>query len=104
MGGRAAGPGRAPASESRPETGARQVGDRQEPATALSSVSDWLASQPRSSAVLLTIAAFLILINVFTGLNRIWFHWPVAALLFIVILRTVGRRESGSDRRKERRE
>jgi adenylate cyclase len=104
MGGRAARPGRAQASESRPETGARQVGDRQEPATALSSVSDWLASQPRSSAVLLTIAAFLILINVFTGLNRIWFHWPVAALLFIVILRTVGRRESGSDRRKERRE
>ena len=57
----------------------------------------------RLRAVLLTIAAFLILINVFTGLNRIWFHWPVAALVFIVILRTVGRRGSGSDARKERR-
>ena len=104
MGGRAAGPGRAPASESRPEAGARQIGDRQEPATLLGSASDWLASQPRSSAVLLTIAAFLILINVFTGVNRIWFHWPVAAIVFIVILRTLSRRGRGSDRRNERRE
>jgi adenylate cyclase len=53
--------------------------------------------------VLLTIAAFLILINVFTGLNRIWFHWPVAALIFIVILRTVGRRRPGADTKEERR-
>ena len=46
---------------------------------------------------LLTIAAFLILINVFTGLHRIWFHWPVAALLFVVVLRTVLRRRPASD-------
>jgi adenylate cyclase len=47
----------------------------------------------------LIIAAFLILINVFTGLKSIWFHWPVAALLFIVVLRTVSRRRPRSDRR-----
>ena len=52
-------------------------------------VSDWLANLPRPIAVALTVSGFLILINVFTGLHRIWFHWPVAALLFIGILRTV---------------
>ena len=34
----------------------------------------------------LLVAGFLVLINVFTRLHRIWFHWPVAVLLFIVIL------------------
>jgi adenylate cyclase len=53
--------------------------------------------------VLLTVAGFLILINVFTGLHRIWFHWPVAALLFIAILQTVRRRRPKSDEKEERR-
>jgi adenylate cyclase len=103
MGGQPAGRASAPVGEGRSDAGARPIGDRPEPPTWLRPASGWLANQPRSSAVLLTIAAFLILINVFTGLNRIWFHWPVAALVFIVILRTVGRRGSGSDARKERR-
>jgi adenylate cyclase len=66
-------------------------------------ISDWLAKLPRPIAVSLTISGFLILINVFTGLHRIWFHWPVAALLFIAILRTVHRRRPASDRKEERR-
>jgi adenylate cyclase len=66
-------------------------------------VADWFASLPRSVAALLTIAGFLILLNVFTGLNRMWFHWPVAAILFIVILRTVLGRRPASDRNEERR-
>jgi adenylate cyclase len=53
--------------------------------------------------VLLTIAGFLIVINLFTGPRTIWFHWPVAALLFIVVLRTVARRRSRSDREEGRR-
>ena len=58
----------------------------------MSSISDRLADLPRPIAATLTISGFLILINVFTGLHRIWFHLPVAALLFIGILRTVLRR------------
>ena len=64
--------------------------------------SDWLANLPRPIALALTISGFLILINVFTGLHRIWFHWPVAALLFVGILRTVLRRRPASDRKEER--
>jgi adenylate cyclase len=54
-------------------------------------VSDWLANLPRPVAVALTVSGFLFLINVFTGMHRIWFHWPVAVLLFIGILRTLRR-------------
>jgi adenylate cyclase len=72
-----------------------------EPATWGRLISDWLAD--RSVATPLAVAGFLVLINVFTGLHRIWFHWPVAVLLFIVILRTVNRRRPASDRKDERR-
>lgn len=65
--------------------------------------SDWFANLPRPTAAILTVAGFLIVINVFTGLHRIWFHWPVAALLFIVVLGTVRRRKPASDRKEERR-
>jgi adenylate cyclase len=48
-----------------------------------------LANLPRPIAAALTVSGFLILINLFTNPNRIWFHWPVTALLFIAIMRTV---------------
>jgi adenylate cyclase len=97
IGGEAAARGSIPVNENRPDAGARRIGDSQEPSTGLRAAADWFANQPRSIAVLLTIAGFLILINVFTGLKTIWFHWPVAALIFIVILRTLGRRGSRRD-------
>jgi adenylate cyclase len=53
---------------------------------------DWYAGLPRLAATLLAISGFLILINVFTGLHRLWFHWPVTALLLIALLSTVLRR------------
>jgi adenylate cyclase len=65
-------------------------------------VADWLASLPRPIAVPLVLAGFLILVNVFTGLHDVWFHWPVAVLLFIVVLRTVLRRKPAEDRKEER--
>jgi adenylate cyclase len=80
------------------EPGARGIGDRYEPPTWMRPVSDWLADLPRPMKAALTISAFLILINAFTGMHRIWFHWPVAALLSLAILRTVPRRKPGSDR------
>jgi adenylate cyclase len=85
------------------EPGARRSRDGHEPSTWMRSVSDWLASLPGPIAVALTISGFLILINVFTGLHRIWFHWPVAALLFVAVLRTVRRRRPVSDSKEERR-
>ena len=65
---------------------------RQEPLTRLQAAADWFANLPRPVASILTIAAFLVVINLFTNPHKIWFHWPVAALLFILILRIAGRR------------
>lgn len=70
------------------DAGARRVRDGDEPPRTRI-VPDWLANLPRPIVLALTISAFLVVINVFTGLHRIWFHWPVAALLFVAILRTV---------------
>jgi adenylate cyclase len=81
--------------------GASRVRERHEPATSTHFVSDWLAD--RAIATPLAIAGFLVVINAFTGLHRIWFHWPVAILLFIVVLRTVNRRKPAADRKEERR-
>jgi adenylate cyclase len=87
------------------EAGAQRMSDRYEPATWMSSISDRLAYLPRPLVVTLTISAFLILINVFTGLRSIWFHWPVTALLFVGILRTVlgHKPPSGVDERRRAR-
>jgi len=79
------------------------IRDGHEPSTWMGFVSDWFANLPRPIAAALTVAGFLIVINVFTGTHRIWFHWPVAALLFIVILRTALRHRPASDRKRERR-
>jgi len=94
--------GEAPVAD-RPSAGARQSYDRQEPATRLQAAAHWFANLPRGVAVLLTIAAFLVVINLFTNPHKIWFHWPVAALLFVAILRTGGRRRPRSDREEGRR-
>jgi adenylate cyclase len=96
MGGR--GGGDAGGRRSAPVDDSPSAGNRQEQATRIQAATHWFANLPRDIAVLLTIAAFLIVINLFTGPHRIWFHWPVAALLFIVVLRTVGRRKPRSDR------
>ena len=82
--------------------GGQRSSEGRQPSTGMHSVLDWFASLPRSISVPLTLAGFLILINLFTSPHRIWFHWPVAALLFVVIMRTVLRRPP-SDRRRDRR-
>jgi adenylate cyclase len=82
------------------ESGAQTL--RREPSTWLRSISDGLAALPRPMALVLTVSGFLILINVFTGWHRIWFHWPVAALLFLGILRTL-RHGPAADRDEGRR-
>jgi adenylate cyclase len=84
------------------EAGAQRTRVRYEQSAWMSSITDRLANLPRPMAVTLTVSGFLILINVFTGLHQIWFHWPVAALLFIGILCTVLRRGPASDRSEDR--
>ncbi len=63
-----------------------------EPLTGLQSAAHWFAKLPRSIAVAVTVSGFLILINLFSSPHKIWFHWPVAALLFFAIMRMVLRR------------
>jgi adenylate cyclase len=110
MGGQAAGQRSVPGDEgpipqaesvAASEAGAHPS-DRREPSTWLHAVWDWFANLPRPVAGALTLAGFLVVINLFTNPHRIWFHWPVAALLFITILRML-RHKSRSDGRSERR-
>lgn len=84
------------------ESRASQGNAGSQPSTPTGFISHWLANLPRDVLTLLVIAGFLVLINAFTGLNRIWFHWPVAALLFIAIMRTLRRRERASRREEDR--
>jgi adenylate cyclase len=46
----------------------------------------WFLHLPRPIAVIIALISFLFLINVFSGLDDIWFHWPAAPLLLIVVL------------------
>jgi len=105
LGDQAAGQGSIAANQGparREEAGARRMSDRHGPSSWTSVISDWLAKLPRPVAAALTVSAFLILINLFTGAHKIWFHWPVAAILFGVVLRTVLGHRPESDSKGER--
>nr|WP_041757089.1 adenylate/guanylate cyclase domain-containing protein [Bradyrhizobium sp. ORS 278] len=70
--------------------------------TVSSTVSSYFAALPRPLATSLTVSAFLFLINVFTGLHKIWFHWPVAVLLFGGIMRTMLQNKPSDERERGR--
>ena len=53
----------------------------------LATAWNWYRGLPRASAVLIAVAVFLFLINVFGGLNHVWFQWPVTPILLIAFLR-----------------
>ena len=77
----------------------RSDGRYEPPSTWMGFVSDWFANLPRPVAAALTISGFLILINLFTNSHRIWFHWPVAAILFgVILVRALRRRERRTSR------
>jgi adenylate cyclase len=77
---------------SRPQ-GSRPKETRQPPAPPprvegrFSRAWEWYTGLPRLSAVMIALAVFLFVINVFTGLHDIWFQWPAAPLLLIAFLR-----------------
>lgn len=101
LGGQTAVPGSFPIEASAERSRAPRMDDRREPSSAPNVVSDWLAKLPRPLAAALTVSAFLILINLFTG-SKIWFHWPVAAILFGVVLRMALGHRPESNSRTER--
>ena len=104
LGGQAAAPGgfgiqdRVPLSE---RARAPRVDDRRAPSSSTNVVSEWLTKLPRPIAAALTVSAFLIVINLLTS-QRIWFHWPVAAILFGAVMRMVLGNRPESDSRTER--
>ncbi|KYG97701.1 adenylate/guanylate cyclase domain-containing protein [Bradyrhizobium sp. DOA1] len=105
LGDQAAGRGSFAVNESparRKEAGAMRMDDGHGPSSWTSVVSDWLAKLPRPVAAALTVSGFLILINLFTGAHKIWFHWPVAAILFSVVLRMALGHRPESDSKGER--
>ena len=53
----------------------------------LSYVWAWYQGLPRLSAVMIALSVFLFLINVFSGIEHVWFQWPVMPLLLIAFLR-----------------
>lgn len=103
LGGQTAGRGSFAVNESptrREEAGRVRTGDRHDPSSWMGVVSIWLAKLPRPVAAALTVSVFLILINLFTGAHKIWFHWPVAAILFAVLMRTALGHRPRSDSRE----
>jgi len=104
LGGQATAPGsfgiqdRVPLSE---RARAPRVDDRRAPSSSTNVVSEWLTKLPRPIAAALTVSAFLIVINLLTS-QRIWFHWPVAAILFGAVMRMVLGNRPESDSRTER--
>jgi adenylate cyclase len=65
----------------------------QHPQGGFSRAWEWYAGLPRISAVMIALAFFLFLINVYSGLDHIWFHWPATPLLLIAFLLAVNRRK-----------
>jgi adenylate cyclase len=65
-------------------------------------LSDRFANLPRPIAAAIVIGGFLFLINVFSGLHEVWFHWPVTAILLIVGLWMVFRRKPAREAREKR--
>jgi len=64
----------------------------EKPAPIAYSSGHWYTDTPRAIVAVVAIIVFLFLINVFSGLNDIWFHWPAAPLILIVVLWAVLRR------------
>jgi adenylate cyclase len=85
------------------EAGAPSPPDTREPSRRMRSVSDSFGNLPRPVAAILVVAGFLVVINVFTGLDEIWFHWPIASLLLIATLWKVLGRKPARVRKDQRR-
>ncbi len=79
-----------PVASRRPATPARAI---HPPQTGLSRAWGWFLRLPRLTAVAITLAVFMFLINVFSGFDEIWFQWPATLLILIAVLWAVIRRK-----------
>jgi adenylate cyclase len=78
------------------EANPRQLQTKTNSASAASGLSrawERYLALPRPIALLIAVICFLFLINVFSGLDSVWFHWPVAPLLLITVLWAVLKRK-----------
>jgi len=76
---------------SRPEATREPAAPPPRAETGLSRAWEWYTRLPRVSAVMIALSGFLFLINMFSSPGHIWFHWPVAALLLVAVLRASNR-------------
>jgi adenylate cyclase len=53
----------------------------------------WYIRLPRLAATTIALAVFMLVINVFSGLDHPWFQWPASLLLLIAVLLAVNRRK-----------
>jgi adenylate cyclase len=65
-------------------------------------LSGRMADLPRPLRAAIVISVFLFLINLFSGLHEIWFHWPAMSILFVVFLWMGLRRNLMPDRADRR--
>ena len=49
----------------------------------------WYLGLPRLAGVTIALAVFMFLVNVFSGLDHVWFQWPATLLLLIAVLSAV---------------
>ncbi len=85
------------------EVAARAAPDNRVLSRRVRSFSDWFANLPRPVAAVLVVSGFLFLINAFSGLHEIWFHWPTAAMLLIAGLWMVFRRKPTQEQKEQHR-
>jgi adenylate cyclase len=71
--------------------------------TWMSAISSRLAGLPSPIQKAIVLSTFLFLINVFSGMNRIWFHWPALSILFVAIVSLWFRRNPAPEREEKRR-
>jgi adenylate cyclase len=67
-------------------------------------LSHRLTGLPRPLRAAIVISVFLFLINLFSGLHEIWFHWPALSILFVVLLWMGVRRNPVAQREDRRRQ
>ena len=60
-------------------------------------VEQW-RNLPRKAQFALSMIGFFFLINLFSGLGTIWFHWPSLPFLLILVLSLIGRDGKTSER------
>ena len=83
----AATPPHAPPADVRMDVGRAPPDSAQQALGGLAAAWGWYRGLPRASAVLIAVSVFLVLINLFSGFNHLWFQWPVTPLLLIAFLK-----------------